>query len=128
MVVGLAIWTDTKFTRSKTLANAAQSILKAPVTLAVAVSTGVMLPSIDPEISGSSRSEVTKSMDGQNVGNSIFAIEYRAVRRRFYSLSDEFEPKLETYGPRVVGGMVLSRASEEAEIVKAEREQPQGWS
>lgn len=124
MVVGLAIWTDAKFTKSESTAKASSADLAAPVTAALAASTGIVLPGADVEVGRRSTAMTGNQLVGVGQGSSIFAIEYRAVRRRLRSVMDSFGPSLEQYGPRTANGFVFSGGRDAVPEQKARIEQP----
>jgi hypothetical protein len=66
----------------------------------------------DPNVARSTRNESKRQMKGSMEGSYIFAVEYKAVRRKAYSLMKNFTAKLEDHGPqgrgdRVFGGGLL---------------------
>ena len=112
MIVGVAIWTDAKFIKSQTTAKATSADIAAPVTAAIAATTGVVLPSADVEVRGSSSATSSNQFSGLSQGSSIFAIQYRAVRRRLRSVLHDFDPSIEDYGPRTASSFVFSGHSD----------------
>jgi hypothetical protein len=112
MIVGVAIWTDARFTKGQTTAKATTADIKAPVTAAIAATTGIVLPQSDVEVSGSSTATTSNQISGLSQGSSIFAIQYRAVRRRLRSVLNDFDPSLEDYGPRTASSFVFSGHAE----------------
>jgi hypothetical protein len=79
MIVGVAIWTDAKFTKSDSTSRSTAAEINAPVALAVTAATGIPLPSADVGVGGVSTATARNQINGLSSGSSIFAIEYRAV-------------------------------------------------
>jgi len=110
MIVGLLIWTDTKFTESKISSQENETSLEVPVDLIAAVAAGAPLPAPlpSPGISVSGGRSTERKFTGVVEGSYIFGVEYRTVRRRKYAIFRNFTPTLDEHGPRVRGGNVFN--------------------
>jgi hypothetical protein len=110
MIVGLAIWTDPVFTENRSAGSKFDVGEQIPIaTIGAAAGLGVPLPTDvgDPKIGHSSKSTSENKLDGKLPGSYIFAFEYKAVRRKAYSVMKDFTPKLEDCGPRGKGDRVF---------------------
>jgi hypothetical protein len=102
-IVGMLVWEDAVFVDSRGYPHAGSAAVELSVTAAVAGSTGIVLPNVDPKLSfgGGVQFERGIRTTGFSEGSRIFAFEYRTVRRRFYSLSRDFTTRLGGYGANV---------------------------
>ncbi|KAF8244993.1 hypothetical protein K440DRAFT_635454 [Wilcoxina mikolae CBS 423.85] len=112
MIVGLLIWSDTTFSNT---GDAGQTFkISGEVPLA-------SIPTIsnigNPGLGASINDVAGRTMKGDIKGSQIFAFQYKAVRRKAYSVMKGFTPILEDYGPRVKGDKVFSqqKAQEQSE-------------
>ncbi|KAF2274698.1 uncharacterized protein EI97DRAFT_476713 [Westerdykella ornata] len=103
-IVGMLIWQDATFVDRRVKARGVGASLELPVSMAVAATTGVVIPihgMMDPSVGSGEETARERAMVGFSEGSHIFALEYRTVRRRIFSLGRDFTPKLGGYGGRV---------------------------
>lgn len=127
MITGLLTWTDPTFFSGsqERRTGAIEGKIPAGAIASTAVS-GLPLPIDvgDPSVARSTRDESRKRMQGSMEGSYIFAVEYKAVRRKAYSLMKNFTAKLEDHGPRGKGDRIFGRGpQEEASEAKEEEEE-----
>ncbi|KAI9668920.1 MAG: hypothetical protein M1829_005232 [Trizodia sp. TS-e1964] len=116
-IVGMLIWEDATFVDGQGGSSARGGSVELPIAQAVAASTAVMLPDINPKVTAGGSMQLDRGVAGFSKGARIFAFEYRAVSRRFYALSRNFSPLLGGYGARMEKGRLFSPAKPtEAEV------------
>jgi hypothetical protein len=121
----MLIWEDAAFVDRRTGSVAGGASVQLPVTAAVAASTGVILPDINPRVSSADTANGDRSIIGFSEGSGIFAFEYRAVRRSIYSVSRDFTVKLGGYGARMEKDSLFSHGDSKdlsAELTETEVE------
>jgi len=99
-IVGFLIWENATFTDHGAVSAGGGGSVELPVSAVVASQTGLVLPDINPAIKLQSSQEQRRTLAGFSEGSSIFAFEYRTVRRRLYSITKNFTPRLGGYGGR----------------------------
>jgi hypothetical protein len=99
MIVGMLIWSNASFIDLREHAKGVGGSVELPVAAAVAGSTGVLLPDlVNPSVGAATGTVHGRALAGFSEGSSIFAFEYRTIRRRVYSLSRNFQPRLGGWG------------------------------
>jgi hypothetical protein len=112
MIVALLIWTNAKFTETLDVNKTNKMKGKVPVgTLASSTASSGLVTTdagnLEVELAGADELHIVGK--GFSPGSSIFAFEYKIVRRKLLSsLVGKFQPELTTYGPRVVGDKVFA--------------------
>jgi hypothetical protein len=118
-IVGMLIWENASFADNRlTAAGVGGSV---ELHLAGGVSTGLSIPSINPAVELQSKRSLRRGLTGFSEGSSIFAFEYRTVRRRIYSIRSTFTPRLGGYGSRIEKDRVFGEgAQQEKELTQDE--------
>lgn len=107
MIVALLIWTDATFRDTQSQSGTGAMSGTVPVSMIASAAAGAPITVPDPELCGSVGNSAVRTVKGTSEGRHIFAFEYKAVRRRAYSLFANFTPKLGDHGPRVEGGRLF---------------------
>ncbi|KAL8683838.1 MAG: hypothetical protein Q9186_000181 [Xanthomendoza sp. 1 TL-2023] len=100
-IVGMLIWDNATFVDKRSISKGIGGSVELPVSIAVGASTGLVLPDINPGAGAESETVQNRTLAGFSEGSSIFAFEYRTVRRRVYSITQNFTPRLGGYGGRI---------------------------
>ena len=100
-IVGMLIWENATFVDSRSTSNGIGGSVELPVSAAVGASTGLVIPNINPGVGAEADAVQRRRLAGFSEGSSIFAFEYRTVRRRVYSIRGNFTPRLSGYGGRI---------------------------
>ncbi|RFU31681.1 hypothetical protein B7463_g4644, partial [Scytalidium lignicola] len=120
MIVGLLIWKDASFEETVTQDSSLTGKAKVPVASAsTKAHTGTSTGAGDPAHEATKKEARQVMSKGTLKGQSIFAFEYKAVRRRPYSLFGDTTPKtVENYGPRVSGDKLFAGTDDlETELI-----------
>ncbi|KAL2214652.1 hypothetical protein CC79DRAFT_1328544 [Sarocladium strictum] len=110
MIVGVMIWSDPSFMETAQFSNSKSLAAQIPVgAIASMATTGIPITTdiVDPGVNRTVEGATGRQMEGSMAGSYIFAIEYKAVRRKLYSLIKDFTPTLDDHGPRAKGDRVF---------------------
>ncbi|KAL8919117.1 MAG: hypothetical protein Q9172_005147 [Xanthocarpia lactea] len=100
-IVGMLVWENATIVDSRSTSKGIGGSVELPVSAAVGASTGLVLPDINPGIGAESEAVQRRTLAGFSEGSSIFAFEYRTVRRPVYYIMGNFTPRLGGYGGRI---------------------------
>ncbi|KAI4207923.1 MAG: hypothetical protein LQ346_000260 [Caloplaca aetnensis] len=100
-IVGCLIWENATFVDRHSTSKGSGGSVELPVSTAVGAYTGLVIPDINPGVGGESEAVQRRTLAGFSEGSSIFAFEYRTVRRPVYSIMGNFTPRLGGYGGRI---------------------------
>ncbi|KAI8629649.1 hypothetical protein F5Y19DRAFT_431354 [Xylariaceae sp. FL1651] len=115
LIVGLLVLTDVKFAEHYAKMKSVGFDATAPVIeVASAAVSGMPLPIDvgDPMLGRTAVNGRERKWQGSVSGSYIFGFEYKAVRRKAYSLMKNFMPQLKAYGPRGQGDHVFHHGGE----------------
>lgn len=101
IIVGMLIWENATFTDSSSISKSTGGSIELPVSTTVAAVTGVVIPDINPGVANETETTQRRELSGFSQGSGIFALEYRTIRRRAYSVLRNFTPRLGGYGGRI---------------------------
>ncbi|MCJ1396675.1 hypothetical protein MMC18_009567 [Xylographa bjoerkii] len=110
-IVGMLIWENATFVDSRSRSKGVGGSVELPVTTAVAASTGLVIPDVDLKLAAESEATQKRTISGTSEGSSIFAFEYRTVRRSIFSIGSNFTPRLGGYGGRIEKDRVFGHSS-----------------
>ena len=123
-IVGMLIWENATFVDTRSTSKGVGGSIEVPVSTAVAASTGLVIPDINPGVVAESEATQTRSVAGFSEGSSIFAFEYRTVRRRIFSITSNFTPRLGGYGGRIEKDKVFGDSSPKEDVASVPGEGP----
>ncbi|KAI4269140.1 MAG: hypothetical protein L6R38_007577 [Xanthoria sp. 2 TBL-2021] len=123
-IVGMLIWENATFVDERSASTGMGGSVELPVSIAVGATTGVVIPDINPGVAAESEAVQKRTLAGFSEGSSIFAFEYRTVRRRVYSITANFTPRLGGYGGRIEKDRVFGNAAPQQDDEPMQEEGP----
>lgn len=116
LIVGMLIWENASFADSRLTVDEVGGSVELPVAAGVSAHTGITTPNINPAVELQSQRTLRRSLAGFSAGSSIFAFEYRTIRRRIYSIGSNFTPRLGGYGSRIEKDRVFGGGMQQEQL------------